>query len=85
MGRDIFTEPDDVDLDALANLGPLTPLAGTWEGKGLDTHPVAEGSLVLQVAGRSEPFHHVDKNLLRRVAGPQPNPAWLAANVARSG
>jgi hypothetical protein len=210
MSRDVFTEPADVDLDTLRNLGPLTPLAGTWEGRGLDTHPVAEGSLdeayrerivfepidpqtngpqllyglryhvhvnkldealtfhdqvgywlwepatgtilqsiaiprgqvalatgtaepgarrftvravlgsavagivsapflhenfktleysvtvtanddgtlgyeqdtVLQVAGRSEPFHHVDKNVLRRVAGPQPNPALLAASAA---
>lgn len=213
MGRDIFTEPADVDIDTLRNLGPLTPLAGTWEGRGVDTHPVAEGGedeayrervvfepidpqangpqliyglryhthvnkldealtfhdqvgywlwepatgtilqsiaiprgqvalakgtaepkarrftvqamlgssvagivsapflhenfrtleysvtitvnddgtvgyeqdTVLQVAGRPEPFHHIDKNVLRRVAGPLSNPALLAANVARSG
>jgi len=41
---DIFTEPDPIDPDTLKNLGPLAPLAGTWEGQGLDTHPVAEGS-----------------------------------------
>jgi hypothetical protein len=203
MGRDIYTEPEGFDIDTLRNLGPLTPLAGTWEGSGADTHPVAEGSeeqpyreqmlfepidlqtngpqllyglryhihinklderltfhdqigywlwepatgsllqslaiprgqvalatgaaepsarrftvkatlgspvagivsapflhenfrtleysititvnddgtlgyeqdTVLQIAGRAEPFHHVDKNLLRRIAGPQPNPA----------
>jgi hypothetical protein len=208
MGRDIYTEPEDFDLDTLRNLGPLTPLAGTWEGRGVDTHPVAEGSAeepyrermvfepidpqtngpqllyglryhvhvnkldepltfhdqvgywlwepasgtilqslaiprgqvalatgnaqasarqftvkatlgspvagivsapflhenfttieysititanedgtlgyeqdtVLQVAGRVEPFHHVDKNVLRRIAPPQPNPAALAAS-----
>jgi len=207
MARDIYTEPEGVDLDTLRNLGPLTPLAGTWEGRGLDTHPVAAGALdepyrerivfepldpqtngpqllyglryhvhvnkldelltfhdqigywtwepatgtilqsvaiprgqvvlaagtaepgarrftvkatlgspvagivsapflrenfttleysitvtanddgtigyeqdvVLQVAGRPEPFHHVDKNTLRRVAPPQPNPAVAAA------
>jgi len=207
MARDIYTEPEGVDLDTLRNLGPLTPLAGTWEGRGLDTHPVASGALdepyrerivfepldpqtngpqllyglryhvhvnkldelltfhdqigywtwepatgtilqsvaiprgqvvlaagtaepgarrftvkatlgspvagivsapflrenfttleysitvtanddgtvgyeqdvVLQVAGRPEPFHHVDKNILRRVAPPQPNPAVAAA------
>ncbi len=45
MARDIYTEPEDFDLDTLRNLGPLAPLAGTWEGKGLDTHPVAEGTL----------------------------------------
>jgi hypothetical protein len=42
MARDIFTEPE-IDLDTLAHLGPLAALAGTWEGQGMDTHPVAEG------------------------------------------
>ena len=37
---DIFTESDDIDVDTLANLGPLRALAGTWEGaKGLDVNP----------------------------------------------
>jgi hypothetical protein len=41
---DIFTEPEDVDPDALANLGPLRRLAGVWEGKkGHDINPKAEG------------------------------------------
>jgi hypothetical protein len=41
---DIFTEPEDVDPDTLANLGPLRRLAGTWEGrKGVDLAPKAEG------------------------------------------
>ena len=41
---DIFTEPQDVDPDTLANLGPLRRLAGTWEGrKGVDVNPKAEG------------------------------------------
>lgn len=41
---DIFTEPEDVDPDTLANLGPLRRLAGTWEAKrGLDRAPKAEG------------------------------------------
>jgi hypothetical protein len=44
MARDIYTEPEDLDLDTLENLGPLAALAGTWEGQGVDTHPVAEGS-----------------------------------------
>jgi hypothetical protein len=44
MARDIYTEPEDFDLDTLANLGPLAPLAGVWEGQGVDTHPVAEGT-----------------------------------------
>jgi hypothetical protein len=34
--------PDVFDLDTLRHLGPLAPLAGTWEGRGKDTHPVAE-------------------------------------------
>jgi len=38
--EDIFTERDDVDVDTLANLGPLAPMAGVWEGtKGLDVNP----------------------------------------------
>ncbi len=41
---DIFTEPADIDLETLDNLGPLAALAGTWEGDGSDTHPVAEGT-----------------------------------------
>lgn len=43
-GKDIYTEPDG-DPDTLANLGPLAPLAGIWEGvKGVDVHPVVEGT-----------------------------------------
>lgn len=41
---DIFTEPQDVDPDTLANLGPLRRLAGIWEGrKGVDLNPKADG------------------------------------------
>jgi hypothetical protein len=41
---DIFTEPNDVDPDSLANLGPLRRLAGIWEGrKGVDINPKADG------------------------------------------
>lgn len=41
--HDIFTEPSDVDPDTLANLGPLTRLAGRWEArKGIDINPKAE-------------------------------------------
>ena len=43
-GRDIYTEPDGFDVDTLRNLGPLAPLAGTWEGGGVDRHPVATGA-----------------------------------------
>lgn len=42
--EDIFTEPEDVDPDTLANLGPLRRLAGVWESaKGVDLNPKAEG------------------------------------------
>ncbi len=44
MLSDIFTEPEDVDADTLANLGPLRRLAGIWEGKrGVDLSPKADG------------------------------------------
>jgi hypothetical protein len=42
-GEDIYTEPDG-EPDTLANLGPLAPMAGVWEGRmGIDDHPVVEG------------------------------------------
>ncbi len=42
--EDVFTEPSDVDPDTLANLGPLTRLAGRWEAhKGVDLNPKAAG------------------------------------------
>jgi hypothetical protein len=42
---DIFTEPENVDPDTLANLGPLRRLAGVWEGKkGVDLNPKADGA-----------------------------------------
>ena len=41
---DIFTEPDAIDPDTLAHLGPLLRLAGIWEGRGgVDLNPKAEG------------------------------------------
>ena len=41
--KDIYTEPEP-DVDTLANLGPLTPMAGIWIGeRGLDTNPKADG------------------------------------------
>lgn len=42
--KDIFTEPNDVDPDTLANLGPLRRLAGIWESRGgHDINPKADG------------------------------------------
>lgn len=41
---DIYTEPNPIDVNTLANLGPLTRMAGVWEGqRGLDVKPKAEG------------------------------------------
>ena len=37
-----------------------------------------EQDTVLEVAGRPEPFHHVDRNTLRRVASATANPAATA-------
>src|SRR4051812_43238634 len=43
-GTDIYTEPD-ADPDGIANLGPLSGMAGTWEGStGANVHPVGPGS-----------------------------------------
>ena len=43
-GPDRWTYPDG-DPDTLANLGPLRPMAGVWEGaKGSDQHLWAEGT-----------------------------------------
>ncbi len=42
--EDIFTEPANLDFNTLANLGPLSGMAGVWEGsKGLDVKPKADG------------------------------------------
>jgi hypothetical protein len=43
-GDDIYTEPADVDVDTLRNLGPLARLAGRWQGtRGVDVNPKAAG------------------------------------------
>nr|WP_314739651.1 heme-binding beta-barrel domain-containing protein [uncultured Haemophilus sp.] len=43
--KDIYTETEP-DVNTLANLGPLTGLAGVWEGKrGVDINPKAEGAV----------------------------------------
>ena len=41
---DIFTEPEDISPDTLANLGPLRRLAGVWQSdQGVDVSPKADG------------------------------------------
>jgi hypothetical protein len=49
---------------------------GTWSYE-LDT--------VLIIPGQAEPFHHTDRNTLRRIGDPTPNPTALAAAQERSG
>jgi hypothetical protein len=44
-----------------------------------------EQDTVLQIAGRPEPFHHTDRNTLRRVAGPRRNPAAIAEEPGSPG
>jgi len=42
---DIYTEPKGVDVNTLVNLGPLSGMAGVWQGtRGLDVKPKAEGA-----------------------------------------
>jgi len=42
--NDIFTEPQGYSVNTLDQLGPLTGMAGIWEGiRGLDLKPKAEG------------------------------------------
>jgi hypothetical protein len=42
--QDIYTEPQNLDVNTLDNLGPLRAMAGIWEGaRGLDVKPKADG------------------------------------------
>ena len=45
ISDDVFTEPEDVSPDTLANLGPLRRLAGVWQSdhEGVDVSPKAAG------------------------------------------
>lgn len=53
-GTDIYTEVDG-DPDTLANLGPIRPMAGVFEGlKGADQHPIDVG------VGRSAFIEHYE-------------------------
>ncbi len=61
--RDLYTEPVEIDVDTLRNLGPLGPLAGIWEGQGLDRHPVRDG-------GADDPY--LERMDLQPI-DPQPN------------
>ena len=42
--EDIYTEPSNIDVDTLKNLGPLRGMAGIWQGtRGLDVKPKVDG------------------------------------------
>lgn len=42
---DIYTEPRDIDVHTLNQLGPLRGMAGVWQGtRGLDVKPKADGA-----------------------------------------
>jgi hypothetical protein len=44
VSDDIYTEPSNVDVDTLKNLGPLRAMAGIWQGlRGVDVKPKAQG------------------------------------------
>lgn len=44
FSNDIYTEPDGYDRNTLNNLGPLSRMAGIWQGeRGLDIKPKADG------------------------------------------
>ena len=44
IAKDIYTEPKDIDVQTLRNLGPLRAMAGVWRGqRGLDVKPKADG------------------------------------------
>lgn len=61
---DIYTEPDDIDPDTLSHLGPLSPMAGVFEGSsGVDVHPAADGA---------EHDAYVERIVLEPI-DPQPN------------
>jgi len=52
--KPLFAEPDP-SPDTLANLGPLAPLAGVWEGeKGQDTKPTEDGGQTQTYVERME-------------------------------
>ena len=49
---------------------------GTW---------TYEQDTLLMIPGQSEPFHHTDRNRLRKIAEPTPNPTALAARLQHPG
>ena len=53
--EDIYTEPSNIDVDTLKNLGPLAGMAGIWQGtRGLDVKPKEDGPRKRAYVGRIE-------------------------------
>lgn len=44
-----------------------------------------EQDTVLIIPGQAEPFHHTDRNTLRKIGEPTPNPTAQAAAARKSG
>ena len=60
-GNDIYTEPSDVDPYTLRNLGPLTSMAGVWEGSfSLDIPPKPEEAPEQQRFVEHTELHPID-------------------------
>src|SRR5258706_88904 len=83
---DIYTEPEP-DTEPPANLGPLTGMAGNLtHATGPDIDPDGTWSYdqdtLLTIPGQTETFHHTDRNRLRKIAEPTPNPTALATQQA---
>jgi hypothetical protein len=59
--NDIYTEPSDVDPQTLRNLGPLTSMAGVWEGSfSLDIPPKQEEAPEQQRFVEHTELHPID-------------------------
>jgi hypothetical protein len=53
--EDIYAEPADIDVQTLRNLGPLTGMAGIWEGtRSMDVNPKAAGPVRQEFVERIE-------------------------------
>jgi hypothetical protein len=59
--KDSYTEPSDLDVHTLRNLGPLTPMAGIWEGsRSLDIPPKPEEAREQQRFIEHTELHPID-------------------------
>ena len=71
--------------------GPFLEYAFTTESYAITVTINADGTwsyeldTVLIIPGQAEPFHHTDRNTLRKIGEPTPNPTALAAAKERSG